>query len=270
MKYALLRLVALAACSLFPFTKTENLIASSDRNDIWHSIWEKKGRRGLVAEEQGIIVNGYDTIDKEVWQNMSTNILNFLQIDKAKTMWDFGCGSGELIKLALAKNPNIKVFGCDYSQSLINLAQKNIPQGNFWVQNITKQISPSYRDMQVDVAICYGVLLYLNSLEDIEKALLNMVGIIKPGGHLFVGEVNDLAKKELADALRMVSHSDRNLVDPTKTSLDHLYISRDFLSHFAEKYSISIEFLEFDQFSQNMHYTNAPYRFHFILSKPLQ
>jgi 2-polyprenyl-3-methyl-5-hydroxy-6-metoxy-1,4-benzoquinol methylase len=240
-------------------------LLGEERNQSWQTIWSKKGERGVVAVSSLHEVNGYNAIEKNVWEEMVRGFIAKIDMPAEGAICDFGCGSGAFIEQFLHAYPNIEVYGCDYASSMIEIAKKMFPKGTFWVQDITldlpKEIS---RSAKVDLAISYGVFLYFNSEEDVKKAVKNMASIVKSGGKLFLGEINDEAKRDVAQLQRKNTHSTSDYTVPN-VSLDHLFLSREFFIELAKELNADIEFVDYDEKIKGQ-YVTAAYRFNLILS----
>lgn len=72
--------------------------------------------------------------------------------------------------------PGIQLFGCDYSESLVKIANERV-EGTFIVADITDL--SAYSDNFFDKTLSFGVFVYLNSLEDTSRAFRELVRITK-------------------------------------------------------------------------------------------
>ena len=238
-------------------TKTEN------RNVLWKEIWEKKGMHAKTQGYSDTATNGYDAVDENQYSQVINQLLTKAKIKQIDSVCEFGCGSGVTLTELKKFFPKASFYGCDYSKNLIDVAKKTFPEGCFWIQDITKPIA--YKNLNVDLAICYGVLIYLNSESSVKTAILHMSKQLNPNGQLLIGEVNDVEKEELANILRNVSHKDRKLLNPS-LSLNHLYLSRDFFVKLAKEINADIEFIEFSDLNLDFAYITAPYRYNVLFS----
>lgn len=65
----------------------------------------------------------------EVWQR----ITSVLQNNKPQTVFELGCGPGQLAAMLFHYFPELSYRGIDYSAHAIKLARKNAPEGTFEV-----------------------------------------------------------------------------------------------------------------------------------------
>ena len=259
-------------CLIFCFiykVSAENCIgqSSSIRNNTWRKIWLQKGEKGKFSNEDLHSIDGFP-IEKEYWEKLINNLIDLCHLNDCKNICDFGCGSGAFLKQILKKYPSMNVYGCDYAESLVSIAQKNIQEGKFWVHDITLPLSDKMCSLKpFDAIVCYGVLIYLNSFDDVEKAILNMMQLLKPGGKLILGEINDLEKKDLSKKIRAKTSSSSQYLCP-ELDVDHLYLSRDFFINLAKKLNAQIDFIEFSDIDPDGLYSNGLYRFHVVMRLP--
>jgi putative AdoMet-dependent methyltransferase len=245
------------------------LLQASDehRSDQWHEIWQKKGQKALQSHQSLHEADGYEVISQQNWQLIVKNLLLKARIDTAQSVCEFGCGAGALLDVAKTLNPALELYGFDYTSSLIELAKARFPEGHFWVQSITQPLPSEVSSRLFDLTICSGVFMYIDSEDDVTKALENMFSLTREGGKIVLGDISDLAKKELALQVRQQTHaSAANQVAPGAV-LDHLYLPKEFFTNFAEAHGLEIEFVEYSQIDPEGTYSNGQYRFCLIMTK---
>jgi len=258
-------LVFFVSCCVFCCLGAGSHLSGLERNENWRAVWNKKGEKGVVTISSLHEINGYNAIEKNIWEEMVSGFITKIQLPSNAIVCDFGCGSGAFIERLLLHYPNISVYGCDYARSMIDIAKKSFPQGTFWVQDITLDLPNEIsQNIKVDLAISYGVFLYFNSEEDVKNAVKHMAGIVKKGGKLFLGEINDVEKKEIAEMERKKTHSTNGYTMPN-VSLDHLFLSRQFFMDLGKQLNADIEFVDYDAKIREKYVTSA-YRFNLILT----
>ena len=102
-------------------------------------------------------------------------------IVKKKKVLDLGCGSGIFSKKL--RSWGAKVTGIDLSKTLINIAQKENPEINFFVGNAEKT---KFKNKEFDIVVSGLMLHYLKNLK---KSFLEVSRILKNDG-LFVFSMN--------------------------------------------------------------------------------
>lgn len=107
---------------------------------------------------------------------------------------------------------------------------------------------------------------YFDSMEYATTALDEMRRVTREGGRIFVGDVNDLEKKEFAFSLRSEGRSaqEKNYVSGDKT--DQLYFPKDFFRSWASRHRMEITFFDEDVEDLSF-YPNSRYRYSLIMKR---
>lgn len=71
-----------------------------------------------------------------------------------ESVLDVGCGQGSLLAELRSQFSHIKPNGVDISASAVELARMRVPDGRFWVLDVTKE----YVDEKFDLVLCSEVL----------------------------------------------------------------------------------------------------------------
>jgi len=139
------------------------LILKSNNNDsseIWNQVAD-------LYEEKFLNLNIYDDSYDIFCDAVKTDCPKILEI---------GCGPGNITKYILNKIPDADIFGIDYSEKMIQLAKKNVPNGVFEMMDC-RDINKINK--KFDAVISGFCLPYLNKnerlkfFEDIKKLLKN-------------------------------------------------------------------------------------------------
>jgi len=112
------------------------------------------------------------------WEEGLAQFVSFLK--PGDTVLDAGCGPGITAKYFI-KN-NIKVLGIDFSEKMIEIAKKEVPQGNFLVMDI-KEVG-KLQD-RFDGIYVQNILLHIPKKE-VGGVLENMVKLLKAGGVIYI------------------------------------------------------------------------------------
>ncbi len=113
-----------------------------------------------------------------IWEN-----LNPLLPATNQAVLDIGCGTGWLTGLLAENFPQIT--GIDSSAILLDHAKKNYPKATFVLGDINNKLP--FTDGQFDLA---AASLVLHDLPNLKITFQEISRIIKPGGSLFVIELN--------------------------------------------------------------------------------
>lgn len=93
---------------------------------------------------------------------------------------DLACGPAN-ISSTLVKHKLLRITGLDLSQNMVELARKNIPEGNFFCGDIIKYQS----EYKYDAAVIGFAIPYL-TLPEIEELLENTGFNLNSGGYLYI------------------------------------------------------------------------------------
>jgi ubiquinone/menaquinone biosynthesis C-methylase UbiE len=122
-------------------------------------------------------------LDRRNIENSYSSLLGLLTSELS--VLDVGCGSGA-ITADIAQRVNGKVVGIDFSQHLIEMAQKNyghIPNLSFEVANINDYVS----DESFDLVIAARTLQWVNNPVEV---VAKMVSLLKTGGKVSINDYN--------------------------------------------------------------------------------
>lgn len=127
--------------------------------------------------------------DKDTWWIEGTDKYVSL-FTKAARVLDVGCGAGHKTKYLAGKG--LTVTGVDFSEELIEIAQKNAPQGKFFVKDIHEPLK--FKKDSFDGVFMQAVLLHIPK-RDVVAVLKNLISPLKLGGYLYIA-VKELRKGE--------------------------------------------------------------------------
>ncbi|TSC61703.1 MAG: methyltransferase family protein, partial [Parcubacteria group bacterium Gr01-1014_106] len=93
---------------------------------------------------------------------------------------DVGCGGGTKSKYLMQKG--LRVVGIDFSEKMVEIAQREVPTGTFHVCDL-RDIGTL--EHQFDGIFAQAVLLHVPKIE-IPQTLTGMVGKLASGGYLYI------------------------------------------------------------------------------------
>jgi len=113
---------------------------------------------------------------------------------KGKRIVDFGCGNGAWLKKCLAMGAE-SCLGLDLNAPMIDARKQSVTEVEkikqqrlrFAIHNCFQPIEQGY-GQNFDFAVCFYVLHYAESEEAVQIFFKNALELLKPGGHLFVGQ----------------------------------------------------------------------------------
>lgn len=112
------------------------------------------------------------------WVNGTDKFISFF--NPGSLILDVGCGVGVKSKYLITKG--LKVVGIDFSEKMIEIAQKEVPSAIFSVADIIK---PLKLKEKFDGIFVQAVLLHIPK-KNIKEVLHNLVNSLKPGGYLYI------------------------------------------------------------------------------------
>jgi SAM-dependent methyltransferase len=125
---------------------------------------------------------------------------------KIESVLDIGCGQGSLLQELCVEFPYIKPYGVDISKTAVELAIQRVPDGRFWVSDITQQpLNEKY-----DLVVCSEVLEHIpddiTTLRNLRRMTGKYLLISAPQGRMRrferkVGHVRNYAPGELVQRL---------------------------------------------------------------------
>eukprot|EP01080_Neovahlkampfia_damariscottae_P004629 gene4629-8202_t len=161
-------LICFIVIGAYIFSTKETIDDPKTNSDQWKKIWEKK--------------DGFDIITKKQYNTMIRKLVEKIEVKPKAKVLEFGVGSGAFLKAL----------------------KKNFPEGTFFVGDMRNV--DFFLDETFDNVFAFSVSHYLNSELDIKKFLTELYRVCKKGGTIFIGDVNDHDKKELAKIMRSKSH----------------------------------------------------------------
>lgn len=173
---------------------------------------------------------------KDVWWIEGTDkFISFLKPGDA--VLDVGCGTGVKSKYLIERG--VEVVGIDFSEKMIEIAKRDVPQAKFYVMDLYDigQLKKSF-----DGVFAQAVLLHVPKSK-IESALGAMIGKLKKGGYLYV-------------AVKEIRRGGKD--EEIKTENDYGYEYKRFFSYFTldeiegylEKFNIAICYKNITKFGK--------------------
>ena len=234
--------------------------SSAPRSEIWKDIWERKATHASSALHH---VNGYDLLDETAWHAMISEVSAAFELRPHTKLAELGCGAGAFLASIKRLAPSTTVAGIDYATALVDLARQRV-EGTFWVADVRH--CPQLLSGHYDVVCSFGTTMYLDSETDVAAMLDEMRRITRPGGQLYVGEISDAARRDLALQLRASTHAANRKV--SASSPDHLYLPKSFFTAYALRHNLTLEIRDHLSFDFGQTNPLAAYRYSVYLRLP--
>lgn len=226
------------------------------RKNDWNEIWDKK--YSAHKDKELHVSAGFDDLSYHQWGKLTHFFIKKVGFSVTDSVLEVGCGS-----VAFLKELNVKsLSGVDFSGDAISKINTSL-SGDFKVSEANKI---PFDNSSFDKVFSFSVFFYFNDYDYAQKVIDEMCRVLKPGGKLFIGEVSDIEKKEIAEKLRVESDDQREKHRVSKKKVDHLYYPVSFFKEIAKKKNMDIYIINQDIPELSFYY-NAAYRFSVIMTK---
>jgi len=122
------------------------------------------------------------------WKKEISNIKK--KINKPNgSILEIGCGSGAVLK---SFEKDMKIYGVDYSESMIEISKKALPNGKF-ICCEANQIS--FRENKFDAVIIFSSIQYFPNTKYFKDVLNKIQKILKKNSYLYIGEIIEKNKQ---------------------------------------------------------------------------
>ena len=121
----------------------------------------------------------------DLYNDTYDKFLRLVKKQQGLTIFEIGCGPGNICKYLLTKNSELKISGIDVSSNMIELAQRNNPSAQFLEMDI-REISSLKNEY--DGIICGFCMPYL-SQPDCINLIANCKNLLKNSGTLYLSFV---------------------------------------------------------------------------------
>ncbi len=125
-----------------------------------------------------------------------------------KRALDAGCGDTAKLIIALHRLGARDISAFDLGEEFIPVARESLQRHNVPLSEVTLKggniLRIPYDDAAFDFVACHGVMVHLNTYEEVERAFAELARVTKPGGMLYtvLGEEGGLWRDCLYPALR--------------------------------------------------------------------
>lgn len=190
-----------------------------------------------------------DAIPKHIADYLKKKRIKIFQENSLKgKVLDVGCGTGEILQ-SLPKN--LKKYGVDISEGMVNIAKVKVLDGNFKVGSIT---TLPYPDNSFDFVYTVAVLHHLITKNNVRRTLKEMYRVTKPGGKIVVWDHNplnpywkvlmkkspqDIGNERLVSAKEIISNFDQKaMIKPLRFTFTAEFFPRQILPLWSKFESI--------------------------------
>lgn len=144
--------------------------------DLWADGYDKSVN--LCEEDNEYPFAGYKNVLNEIYKSIHSK--------KKTTILDIGFGTGVLDKKLY--DDGYKVWGVDFSEKMINIAQEKMPKAKLFQYNFTKGLPNEIENQKFDFIISTYALHHLTDDEKI-NFINKLKGILDINGTILIGDV---------------------------------------------------------------------------------
>jgi ubiquinone/menaquinone biosynthesis C-methylase UbiE len=218
------------------------------RSKTWKRIWDNKYR---AAEGPVHKLDGFDLLTEAEWRRLVERFCRIMAPISGSDILEVGCGAGAFLgNIEGAKS----LSGIDYSSSAVELAKANLP-GEFVRAEAAAIPFPA---KSFDIVFSFGVFFYFDSTAYAKRVLREMVRVARPGGRIFIFDINDARKKAIYEKVRAAER--REAVKKTAQKTSHLFFTKKFFRDAARTLNLKVRIADETGLGVSFH-TGAQYRF---------
>jgi ubiquinone/menaquinone biosynthesis C-methylase UbiE len=185
--------------------------------NTWNDIWNDKANTPLDDHNE---ITGYNNCDNVLQAEEVVNyIIKYCGMSSNERVLDYGCGSGRMGQYFIN---NYDYYGLDKSSCMINKFRKILKYDKVDVIDSYKLPFP---DNHFDVVICYSVIQYLDSLDDVNILLNEFIRVSKR--IIYIGDIES------------IDHSEKNKKGySVKNNLKHLVVTKNYIESLKLKHEL--------------------------------
>jgi len=170
-------------------TSIDNVIINTanstmDMLELYKDLYEKKTTswfsRVAAKYKEGAPLHhgsGWVYMSQEVWDKFMDHCVKPFDLFNIKNIFEGGCGVGAALYHVLNKNNLIDIHGMDICKEAIIKCQEVLPMSKVFVSDICNL--NTVESNTYDAVLSVGVLGLLNSVDDIKKAVNELIRIAK-------------------------------------------------------------------------------------------
>lgn len=139
---------------------------------------------------------GADVCDLfEAYDDLPERVLGYpfvfeaLQLDRAASVLDYGCGPGKVAR-RVVERCDARVVAVDPSPRMLEIATARRPHERIEYRLLDGQRIPGAPDASVDAAMCCYVFINVASLDTIRAIAAEVRRVVRPGGRFAVLDTN--------------------------------------------------------------------------------
>lgn len=235
-------------------------------SDKWKEIWSNREliKPGRIELENLIHANGFDngvgSYSSKTWRQMVADFCKRIRFIEPQNILEIGCGSGAFI-YAANEIMDVNWYGVDYSSTLIDIAKRAVPSGNFINDEAVKQ---NFSNTSFDCVFSHSVFHYFPDVKYANEVLENWCTKLNKNGLLLLLDVNDADHEEHYHKERAKDYHSAHSYAEAYKDLNHLFFNKERITVLLDSLGMSeIEFFP----HAIREYGNSKFRFNLICKK---
>ncbi|MGD9629019.1 MAG: amino acid adenylation domain-containing protein [Pyrinomonadaceae bacterium] len=196
-----------------------------DSNTYWEKQWDMLYKTAIDEEKDWTKVAEDPTLKVIRWTDNIVDaeaemrewldpVVDRLTEVKPESVLEIGCGTGMLL-FPLAKL-GARYVGTDYSEIVLNNLRLRISGADIDAAKVELLHRPAdnfdgFEKSSFDLVIIHSVVQYFPNMDYLMRVIEGAVKLVKPGGRIFVGDVQNFALLDTYHAESMVTQSDPSL-----------------------------------------------------------
>jgi len=165
--------------------------------DLWADGYDKSV--SLFDEEGTYPFAGYKNILNEIY--------NRVLLNSKKTILDIGFGTGTLTTKLYEHGCTI--FGQDFSERMIELAQKKMPNARLYQGDFSLGLVEALKQNKYDAIIATYSLHHLTDTQKV-NFIKSLLPLLNDDGYIYIGDVAFTTRLELEECMKQSDHWDHD------------------------------------------------------------
>lgn len=225
------------------------------RSAVWRDIWTQKFGRDDAPLHHA---DGFDLLSEAQWAALVSAFKRVVGSVEGRDVMEVGCGAGAFLQyFREAKS----LSGVDYVPAAAQRIARHL-SGKFYHAGAD---ALPFADASFDLVLSFGVFFYFDSLAYARRALDEMLRTLRPRGDIFIFDVNDADKRDLAAQIR--AQEGRKDIERSAAETSHLFYPKSFFLDYARSRDLKIAIVDETQLGAPFH-SGVRYRFYVHLSRP--
>jgi len=176
-------------------------LEDSDARKKYNNLLARYGTDGHALHEYS-----FYQMPVESWDLILKSHTSMLGYKKGDWVFESGSAAGSTLD-SLQRQYGVRIAGADIAEELVDFATTRL-NGKFCAAN-ARDLSFIPSNL-FDHSLAFAVYMYIGSVADMCKATKELLRIVKPGGTVFLGQINDQTR----DALRSSQSEGPSTVGP--------------------------------------------------------